>query len=51
MSALPIIMPPNTMNSGIGGRSRVKSLPSKRPSKGCGMIARPATAAPFMLLR
>ena len=35
----------------IGGRSRVKSAPSRRPSNGSGIIARPETAAPFMLLR
>ena len=37
--------------SGIGGRMRLKSSPSRRPSNGSDTIARPVTAAPGMFPR
>ena len=46
ISALPIIMPPSTMNSGSGGRTRSKSRPNRRPSNGRGETALPLIAAP-----
>ena len=44
MSSLPTIMPPSSRYSGIGGRTREKSAPSRRPSNGFGTMARPNTA-------
>ena len=48
MSVLSTIMPPNSMNSGIGGRTRANAAPSLRPSNTAGASARPETAAPSM---
>src|SRR4029453_15788753 len=44
ISALPTIIPPKSMNSEIGGRTRQKSAPSRRPSTGSGTIAAPEKA-------
>jgi hypothetical protein len=46
MSFLPIIMPPRTMNSRRGGRTRAKSAPSFLPSNGTAPRVRPPMAAP-----
>ena len=47
MSLRSTIMPPSTVNSGIGGRISASSLPSLRPSNGSGSSARPFTRRPF----
>ena len=46
MSVRSTIMPPNTVNSGMGGRNRASKGPSKRPSNGRGSSARPLSDAP-----
>ena len=46
ISFLPIIIPPSTMNSRRGGRTRAKSAPSFLPSNGTAPSARPPMAAP-----
>jgi hypothetical protein len=46
MSWRSTIMPPNTVNSGMGGRNSANSSPSKRPSNGKGSNARPFKVDP-----